>query len=1023
MKKHLLFVIFGWIILLNIPELYSQSSIKLDSLPPGFYGCWHFQDSINHPFITIENGTIEYENRRYYIKIAEKDVDYHVICNYRDDTLRFKLKQLSGDKILLDGGPFNDLILFDIWKIKGANKLKLENLPDKLFKRWRRKGSREGSSVIFWIDENGVATIGPTPYMPDEIMELNNEYRITIENRDITNYYFLKNHDRNYIEICNGTGPYKTYNIHYKLPDAKPESLDNIPEYFWDKWYSTNGSNELIVETNMDSCLIKETYMELVYNTSNDDTTDLILLSNQELFNVTITELSNDYLLWQWGKDNPRLLKSGRDLPDGHVIDNNNLPGWIFGYWYSTDGENNTILGFEYDNLKYDGKKIKGFEIIKNQDLYTLITHNKRNQLILNIKSEGFNYVQVQKDDDLPILLKRDKKADNSILISPMEIPEKYIRNWFESDHQNMYVSTISEDYFFLGNERYDYKTIQKKAGSITFNAINNTKIINVTVVDQKKGISLKINDNESRKLINKRNSAVIGDNIPNNKFPQFKYLQGGKTKLSGYILNHRKHPDFTNINVYISLILGLSQSTEGTKINSDGTFEFEFYLPYTIEGFGRFGESFFQLFISPNEKLTLIINADEFEHRNQNRPSIAFVGELAQENYLINDYKLIVNNYEGDYTNHRDHIRDDDSTGYKAYRMKLYEIRKEKMEKFLSNRSYSSFFEKWARNQTEYHLANDLMRYRWLSNSYKGIMSPYQIPVSESWLEWRMFSMDDPSACLNTDFTKILHEHHMYQDYATMLKFYPEFPRMSLPKDENGKEMSKSNFYISYINKVEAVYPDFVRDILVAKKLSTAIGRDDLDIIKQSAERFLDFVEFPMAKDYFKEKYDNLVKFTKEENDELEIKDLPESENKVKIDTTNFTIWQKLFFPHRGKVIYVDFWATWCGPCISQFPYSRMLKSHFKDESVVFMYLCGSSKKPAWKASIEEFKLKGDHHFLDDKEWREICKEFGVSGIPHYLLVDKSGKVVDRDAQRPQGIGGPNKSLADQIKKLLIMG
>jgi len=298
--------------------------------------------------------------------------------------------------------------------------------------------------------------------------------------------------------------------------------------------------------------------------------------------------------------------------------------------------------------------------------------------------------------------------------------------------------------------------------------------------------------------------------------------------------------------------------------------------------------------------------------------------------------------------------------------------------------------------------------------------MTPFNIPVSEEWLEWDKFDIEDPSACLNTDFTRNLHEHYMYQDHKTMLSFYPEYPRLSPPKNEMGEDISKSEFYQSYINKVEKNYPDYIRDILVAKKLSSAIGRESLEVIEEPAERFFNFVKFPMAKDYFKEKYDNLVKFTKEDSEEFDVKDLEINDYDTAIDSTNLTIWEELFLPHRGKVIYVDFWATWCGPCISQFPYSRMLKSQLKNEDVVFMYICGSSEKPAWKAGIEEYKLKGEHHFLEEKEWREICKEFEVTGIPHYLLVDKNGKVVNTDAQRPQGEGGTNKLLINQIKELL---
>lgn len=105
----------------------------------------------------------------------------------------------------------------------------------------------------------------------------------------------------------------------------------------------------------------------------------------------------------------------------------------------------------------------------------------------------------------------------------------------------------------------------------------------------------------------------------------------------------------------------------------------------------------------------------------------------------------------------------------------------------------------------------------------------------------------------------------------------------------------------------------------------------------------------------------------------------------------------------HPGKVLYIDLWATWCGPCIGTFPQAKTLKEDLKGEEVVFVYLAASSSNPKkWKNVIQSMDLKGEHYFMDDPSYEAFLDQFNIPSIPRYLLVDKTGKVVDSNAPRP---------------------
>lgn len=95
-----------------------------------------------------------------------------------------------------------------------------------------------------------------------------------------------------------------------------------------------------------------------------------------------------------------------------------------------------------------------------------------------------------------------------------------------------------------------------------------------------------------------------------------------------------------------------------------------------------------------------------------------------------------------------------------------------------------------------------------------------------------------------------------------------------------------------------------------------------------------------------------------------------------------------------KGKVVYVDFWATWCGPCKSGIKKIAPLKEVMADEDVVFLYITNqTSPEETWRNAIAN--IEGEHYRVSADEWNYLKQKFNISGIPHYVLVNKLGEVV----------------------------
>lgn len=99
----------------------------------------------------------------------------------------------------------------------------------------------------------------------------------------------------------------------------------------------------------------------------------------------------------------------------------------------------------------------------------------------------------------------------------------------------------------------------------------------------------------------------------------------------------------------------------------------------------------------------------------------------------------------------------------------------------------------------------------------------------------------------------------------------------------------------------------------------------------------------------------------------------------------------------NTGKIIYIDCWATWCGPCKAEMPNSKKLMTELKNESVAFVYLCLKSQEKIWKENLSQLEIGGQHYLLNTEQSNTLYKAFDIQGIPFYILLNKNGQIVEK--------------------------
>ena len=120
---------------------------------------------------------------------------------------------------------------------------------------------------------------------------------------------------------------------------------------------------------------------------------------------------------------------------------------------------------------------------------------------------------------------------------------------------------------------------------------------------------------------------------------------------------------------------------------------------------------------------------------------------------------------------------------------------------------------------------------------------------------------------------------------------------------------------------------------------------------------------------------------------------------------------------PLKGKLLFIDIWATYCPDCRKELPALETLQEDYKAEPIIFVSISVDRDKEAWKAMVKEKKLGGIHLYASP-ETKELFKElYDLRSIPRYMLIDEKGNIINANLPMPS-----DKNLKELITATLIV-
>jgi thiol-disulfide isomerase/thioredoxin len=445
----------------------------------------------------------------------------------------------------------------------------------------------------------------------------------------------------------------------------------------------------------------------------------------------------------------------------------------------------------------------------------------------------------------------------------------------------------------------------------------------------------------------------------------------GERTILSGNFNSHNK--EVITLSFFknsIDFVEGNTTFYEST-INLNGDFKIEFNIDYPVSVNVMKGDKwlFYNKYICPGDSIQIDYLKETISIQGKGSGEMAFMFE-----------------YDAHMADYRKLQRPPQDLTPSEYLTSIKQKMNEKLkyfQEYFKDTVVSNDFRGIFECEVKYKCAIEYAQYSWRSDDVE--LEVFSEKVIRTFMKETEITINNPKALISTEYTHFLRE----LPYGVW--------RMNGKKDTTGYfsmnqqslRDSISGIYFSDEVYDVALYTILFEDI---SWLSGHRGTERFDSLFAIEKAHLDSLGKSFSdKQFHSRLYDLLFNYKKTNEPALDFTAYDIDGKEVKLSD------------YKGKVVYVDFWATTCAPCVSELPSTKRLQEKFKDEEdIVFLYVSFDSSKEKVVDFIAKKEFAGIHLFNPKGFNSEASRKYKIRGIPRYILVGKDGMLISDDAPRP---------------------
>ncbi|MDR1610065.1 MAG: TlpA family protein disulfide reductase [Candidatus Symbiothrix sp.] len=622
------------------------------------------------------------------------------------------------------------------------------------------------------------------------------------------------------------------------------------------------------------------------------------------------------------------------------------------------------------------------------------------------------------------------------ISVNAQQPPATLLGNWIETQ-SNEWQYGFFEKFAVFNCAFWEYASVQQKGKTTKIVLQKDGQTVSLSV-DQKNDSVLVIKNGKSPRqdfvLMRKRYPDYkTPDNTP---FPAPTFRPDSAT-IIGYYRNFDKFSELppnapawvkdryfnTVFKMAVSDFISGEQQDYQTTIDSLGRFSLTFPVVNSQETYADWGRLTRQLVFSPGDTLFVFVDITDLiplgnmDSRNDfylRDKQILFMGDNARLNNELMQYKSTPGSFDPSETVKKGIV---DMDFLKACTGD-YENRKNNLENYISTHPHvSGKFRFYKRNWEIYQLAFNLLQYKfYLPASYMRRFSDEYM----DYVEKNIPKFNPGVYTLVREYESFIRDYIDYYSGNKTVNYnigmFLEETGLNTPEnirlaDENVSQLASNPLIVeaqeAYARRTFMDMDYHKADSLlqepVLKELwTTHLYLEDFEQKRMPwQDKDIQVMKTRISNPFLLDKLLTVNNYYAElDSREIEYGESLKNTAYLVNEPNADTIFSKLIDPYKGKVIFADFWGTWCGPCIKNIKtYSHLFEEKFKGKDVIFMYLAHRSPEYAWKNFIKQQQLTGEqivHYRLPEQQQTLLEQKLNVRNFPTYFIIDRAGNVTD---------------------------
>ena len=609
-------------------------------------------------------------------------------------------------------------------------------------------------------------------------------------------------------------------------------------------------------------------------------------------------------------------------------------------------------------------------------------------------------------------------------------IPLDIKGNWFKSG-TNEWILGVQDSVIIYEKKVWKFARDENVNDLIIFKLVNKTDHRILYVKKESEEYSVGNQQSTLTKLSKTATNPKPTEKSAN--YPDRRFFNNDSVVYHGYLQGYSSKLDAKTGQVIVNNIITGLQESFLINIQSDGTFYAKFPMHYPQEVFVRMKGAASNIYCRPGKEVFQVFNL------SNNTEAPLMMGDLAPINHELAaarhlediNYPIV---YKGNLT----------PDEYRNYYQNLMAQQLNTLDKFRDSTGLSDAAYRLLRSTIIFKIAVQVF-------DYKDYQTRYGFPAIAPDVNYyqgllKDLNINDVQNCEST-FFRFFVNRLKYVDIAGIGNFeamstpslFKELKRyMSFTKEELQvmagfpktidflNEASRTTgdaiiighqqkeFLQKYEQQMIAVswehnqkmrYPKLKQLLNIPDGLAIDIMKTQ-DILQNMVDFFLPYNDkrLQQIKTYIDEPYFYSYIIRAKERLKKEIED-----NKLikqgfvvnqTVESPADSLFKNMMQKFTGKVVYIDFWATWCAPCLEGIERIEPLKKEFENENIAFVYVTNQTS-PLTTYNNRIPAIKGEHFRLSTDEWNVLSSKFKVGGIPHSVLIDKKGNIVDPNVRQ----------------------